>query len=136
MICAATVFVLSVASLVQGDPSSTVFKQAQEKWRDDYAKGLQRPQGWLSVAGLFWLKEGNNTFGSDEDSAVRLPARVCMPLSGTLTRAGDKVTLDVIPGVEVLVNDKRATKMLLKSDAEETPDRLQMGDVMFRIIQR
>ena len=47
-----------------------VFKQAEETWRGDYAKGLQRPEGWLSVAGLFWLKEGLNTFGSDEDSAV------------------------------------------------------------------
>src|SRR2546423_14193043 len=115
MFAAALLIACSGSFLLQDKPAPD-YVSTTDKWRADYAKSLQEPEGWLSVAGLFWLREGTNTFGSDEDNAVRLPSRVCMPLSGTLTLSGEKVTLDVIPGVEVMVNDKRASKMELKSD--------------------
>ena len=33
---------------------------------------LKKETGWLTVAGLFWLKEGINTVGAGEDFDVRL----------------------------------------------------------------
>ena len=46
-----------------------------ETWRKERMESLARPDGWLSLAGLFWLKPGDNGFGSDEknpdDSWVR-----------------------------------------------------------------
>jgi hypothetical protein len=45
-----------------------------EKWRADYEAGLKAPGGWLSVAGLFWLHEGENSVGSDPLSEIVLPA--------------------------------------------------------------
>ena len=38
-----------------------------QAWRSDYEAGLRAAQGWLSLAGLYWLKPGLN--------AVPLPAR-------------------------------------------------------------
>jgi hypothetical protein len=32
-----------------------------------------RKQNWLALAGLFWLKEGENTFGTDPDKAIVFP---------------------------------------------------------------
>jgi len=34
------------------------------KWRADYEASLKAPDGWLSVAGLFWLHEGANEVAS------------------------------------------------------------------------
>src|SRR5258708_9978055 len=45
-----------------------------EAWRKKYEAGLKAPYtGWLSVAGLFWLKTGENPAGSAESNAIVLP---------------------------------------------------------------
>lgn len=43
------------------------------KWRSDRAAALMAEDGWLSLAGLYWLREGKNTFGTDEASDLVLP---------------------------------------------------------------
>ena len=127
---------LTIGGILQADPPAANFKAVAAKWRTDYANDLKQPEGWLSVAGLFWLKEGMNTVGSDEDAAVVLPYRAAMPLVATLTLKGNEVSLTPIPGADVMVNDKLASPMVLKSDATGTPDEMKVGDVTFRIIQR
>src|SRR6185437_1901256 len=32
-----------------------------QKWRAEYEAGLKAPDGWLSVAGLYWLHPGANS---------------------------------------------------------------------------
>ena len=49
--------------------------------------GSSAPGGWLSLAGLDWLKTGFNSVGSGADSQIRLPARGPAHL-GTLTVSG------------------------------------------------
>jgi len=78
------------------------------EWRANYEASLKAPDGWLSVAGLFWLHEGANT--------VELPRQKI-----TLTLAAGKVTYE---------------KRELKSDATEHPDVLKFGDVSLTIIER
>ena len=38
------------------------YQQSVEKWRQDYDAKLRGDDGWLTVTGLFWLHEGENTF--------------------------------------------------------------------------
>ena len=42
-------------------------------WRKQREDRLKAPGGWLSVAGLFWLHEGANTFGTDAANEIVLP---------------------------------------------------------------
>ncbi|MEA2551903.1 MAG: uncharacterized protein QOJ65_79 [Fimbriimonadaceae bacterium] len=112
------------------------YRQTIEQWRAEYATGLQKPEGWLSVAGLFWLKEGVNTLGSDASSNVVLPAHSSPARAGTLTRSGDHVVLDVASGVNLLVNEAPSTHAELKSDMSGRADRMRLGDVTFKVIQR
>jgi uncharacterized protein (DUF1684 family) len=44
-----------------------------ERWRHEREAGLKADGGWLTVAGLFWLKDGVNAAGSSPSSAIRLP---------------------------------------------------------------
>ena len=39
---------------------ATSYSDAAARWRADYEASLKAPGGWLSVAGLFWLHEGDN----------------------------------------------------------------------------
>ena len=42
-------------------------------WRKQREASLQAAGGWLSVAGLFWLHDGANTFGTGADNEIVLP---------------------------------------------------------------
>ena len=43
------------------------------QWRIARASALQADGGWLTVAGLFWLHDGPNSFGKDPASEIVLP---------------------------------------------------------------
>jgi uncharacterized protein (DUF1684 family) len=42
-------------------------------WRTQHAVDLQKPDGWLALAGLEWLDQGDNSFGSAADNKIHLP---------------------------------------------------------------
>ncbi|MBV9508580.1 MAG: DUF1684 domain-containing protein [Acidobacteriia bacterium] len=44
------------------------------KWRQEREAGLRSDGGWLTVAGLFWLHEGINNFGTAANNDIVLPA--------------------------------------------------------------
>jgi uncharacterized protein (DUF1684 family) len=46
---------------------------ATEAWRATREKNLKAADGWLTVAGIYFLKPGKNTVGSDPSSDVVLP---------------------------------------------------------------
>jgi uncharacterized protein len=53
-----TISCLLLLTLVQAGS----FEVENRKWRDKRDRDLRAEDGWLTVAGLFWLKEGTNTF--------------------------------------------------------------------------
>lgn len=67
------------------------------KWRADYEASLKAPEGWLTVAGLYWLKPGTNavplpngksaTFNFDAGK-VKFESRILKPDADTI-KAGD-----------------------------------------------
>jgi uncharacterized protein (DUF1684 family) len=44
-----------------------------EQWRRDHEATLKADGGWLTVTGLFWLRNGANTVGSDAADDIVLP---------------------------------------------------------------
>src|SRR5215469_4954420 len=62
------------------------------KWRADRAAALKADGGWLSLAGLFWLHEGANTFGKDQSNEIALPDGPAR--AGVFQFHNGKVTLD------------------------------------------
>lgn len=47
------------------------YRESFERWKADLVE--DRRKNWLTLVGLFWLKPGENTFGSDAGNAVVLP---------------------------------------------------------------
>src|SRR5450631_1467805 len=50
-----------------------------DDWRAQREAALKADDGWLTVAGLFWLKDGYNTVGSDHTNDIVLergPGRI------------------------------------------------------------
>src|SRR5258708_39983341 len=46
-----------------------------EQWRQQREANLKSDSGWLTVAGLIWLKDGANSAGSDASSDIVFPRR-------------------------------------------------------------
>lgn len=96
--------------------SDDAYRASVEKWRRAYEDDIKSDTGWLSIAGLFWLHEGENRFGSDPLNDIVLPEGSAPPDVGYFELRGDKITAHVNPGVVVTLAGKPVTT------AEMTPD--------------
>ncbi len=61
------------ATGVASGQKNAAWEQDLSTWRVQHAADLQKPDGWLALAGLVWLDGGDNSMGSSADSKVRLP---------------------------------------------------------------
>ena len=120
---------LTLLTVLVGDCllfADSTYRQSVEKWRQDYQSTLTSDTGWLTVSGLFWLKEGENRFGSAASNDIVLP--VYAPASvGVLTLHGGKTVVRVEPGIKATLNGKPVQTAELKPDSNE--DRLIVGDL-------
>jgi uncharacterized protein (DUF1684 family) len=107
-------------------------------WKKTRLERLTRENGWLTLCGLFWLKEGVNTVGADSASAVILPARKAPANAGTLTLDSGVVRLEALPGAGMRVNDSAVASLVLRSDADPAagPTIVELGRLTFQIIKR
>ena len=87
-----------------------------------------KENGWLSLAGLFWLNQGRNLIGSNPMCEVILPERAPTFL-GIVELKGKVVRFQVAEGVRVQVNGKLAQKTPLKSDKEAKPSFITWNDM-------
>lgn len=46
------------------------------EWVEKYDAGRRSSDGWLSLAGLYWLSDGENTLGSSKQNRHRLPSEM------------------------------------------------------------
>lgn len=76
--------------------------------------------GWLSLAGLYWLNPGRNLVGSNPMCEVVLPENAPTFL-GIIEWRGKVIRLQVAEGVQVQVNGKLAQKAVLRSDQDPKP---------------
>lgn len=90
------------------------------QWRAKKYDDLVREDGWLAVAGLFWLKKGRNLVGSNPMCEIALPERGPTFL-GIIEFTGKTVRLQVAERVRVQVNNKSVQKATLKSSREAKP---------------
>jgi len=106
-----------------------------EGWRAKREEGLRAPDGWLTVVGLHWLREGTSTIGSAEGSDILLPLSA-PPRVGTIDFTNGKAVIHVAPGVTVKSQDKPVAELELHSDKGGQPDVLAIGPVSVYVIER
>jgi uncharacterized protein (DUF1684 family) len=111
------------------------FEAETRAWQAERVARLTSEDGWLTLVGLHWLKEGPNRFGSAADNALVFPASVPAH-AGTFTRKGDTVSLTLEPGVVFTQEGKPFTGGALRSDAEGRPDTLALGTLRLFVIRR
>jgi uncharacterized protein (DUF1684 family) len=113
------------------------YVKAIEKWRNDKEANLKKETGWLTVAGLFWLKEGINTVGAGEDFDVRLTDNFKKGKFGEIDFKNGVASLRVEEGVESQSDGKSiSTTIELVSDEKGKPTEIRTGSQTFYLIKR
>jgi len=111
------------------------YKESIEEWQHRRLERLKSKSGWLNLAGLFWLEEGENSFGSDPSNRIRFPEKAD-PFSGTLTLKDSVVTLHVREGVQITIGDSLVTHAELMDDHTRGTTHVSQGDLAWYIIKR
>jgi uncharacterized protein len=109
--------------------------QGITKWRQEMDANLRRENGWLALAGLYWLRKGTNLIGSDSEADILLPARSPARL-GTFEFDGNNVTLNVEDSTPVEVNGTPAQNVLLDADQEDVPSFVTFDDIRMVVVRR
>ena len=106
-----------------------------EEWRSGRLARLTAPDGWLSLVGYHWLKQGANTVGSAADNDIVLanaPAHL-----GTMTWTSDgKVSVELQPDSKALIDGKAELASVLIDDSDDKPTVISFGTTSVYLISR
>lgn len=112
-----------------GDHTSEI-----QAWRAQRVERLKAPGGWLSLVGLHWLKEGEQTVGSGKGNDVVLNVGPATLGKVTLKGGNASIALDAKAGAKIDGADKAAAP--LADDRSEKPTTVSFGTANFYVIDR
>jgi len=127
--------ILLLLATATGVAAQTEYEKEQQAWRRDREEKLKATDGWLTVSGLFWLREGINEFGAGSGNDIVLPSATAASRIGAFELTGDRVRLRVDEGVTVTIDGQPIRETELKLDANSSKP-IVNGDLTFIILRR
>lgn len=106
-----------------------------EQWHQKRIERLKDENGWLTLVGLYWLKEGDNIFGSDKSNDIIFPENAPKNI-GKINLKDSIITLKVNEEVNVTIEDKSIKEIKLEHDLTGNPTILDLSSFRWYIIKR
>lgn len=104
------------------------------RWRADREAALTADDGWLTVAGLFWLRPGLNRAGADPSNDIVLPAGAAPARLGAFQLSDGVATFTAEPGTSV-TSGGRPIETLALTAGSEAPA-VEVGRLTMFLIKR
>ena len=124
------VLLLALTLIAVDTPAS--YRAQIERHRGDRLAELTAPNGWLAVAGLFWLNDGAHRAGSDPSSAIRLPPRAPKTI-GVFTVKDRQITFAAEPSAGVTAAGAPVTSFTFEPQRGEQSAITVAGVTLFAI---
>ena len=124
-------FVVGFVVLPTEDPN---YINSIKDWHQKRIESLKSEDGWLNLAGLFWLENGKNTFGTDTKNDIVFPATKSAPFMGHFTLQNGEVWANIHPQAKVLFNNEPVSSLKLFPSEHEVV--LQSGSLRWFVIKR
>lgn len=105
--------------------ATSTYEESIRAWQQRRGAGLRASDSWLTLAGLFWLKPGDNTIGSAPSNDFVLPKGSAPGRVGRLHVEGSQVRF---------IDAREGSRTL--SYSEENPDVVRAGSISFYVIKR
>jgi uncharacterized protein (DUF1684 family) len=106
------------------------------KWRAQRLASLTSETGWLTPVALYWLKEGENTFGRAATNALALDDAALPPQAGSFWMHGASVTYVARVVGPVTLEGKPVGRVEMIPDIQDKPTQLGAGPLRLLVIQR
>lgn len=112
------------------------YQEEIDNWHASREENLKSEDGWLNLAGLYWLNEGFNTFGSAPTNDVVFPEGKIAANAGTFVVQNGRVTIEVAKGVEIMMDSLAITKEIIHIPDSSFYPVLSNGSLRWLIINR
>ena len=110
------------------------YEQTINEWKEYRVGVLTSPTDWLRLHGIYWLDEGENTFGTGEEQDFQFPEDKIPEYAGFFTLENGQVMMNVADGVTITHEGDPVDEMVI-FDGENRPH-LQHGDLEWFIDSR
>ena len=113
---------------------SEAYQKSFDQWKAELV--ASRRKNWLTLIGLFWLKEGENNFGSDPSNPIVLPSSSASAHAGEFTLHDGQVRLQMSGNSKAEIEGKPVTTAALQSDESDNPTVVSLGSLRMHAIKR
>jgi len=139
LICVFAVLILFVlgCEYEQNHPSvSEEYRKKINEWHSKRISNLKKDSGWLNLVGLYWLEEGENTFGTDNSNNIVFPENSAVDFIGKIIKQDSIITVEVNEGVNVYFDNRPVNTLKMKADVSGDPTILRHNTLRWFILQR
>jgi len=105
------------------------------RWRAERVENLKGPDGFLNLAGLFWLPPGTTTIGSASDNDIVFPMAAA-DYVGELQVSDQGVMFVVANDVDVRVDNQPVQSVLVADDTTGAAVTVTHASVAWTVIKR
>ena len=106
-----------------------------ESWKQNRDVRLRSDNSFVNLAGLYWLADGENTFGSDSLKNIVFPEHAPGSM-GTITLQDSIVYLLASEGIEISVDSLIQPEAMIYNASEEVQSVMHLGRYKWYIIER
>jgi hypothetical protein len=131
------IFILCIVfgqSNVQGQ-TSTAYTASIKHFDSLRVKALTAQNGWLNLAGLYWLKPGDNSFGSAPSNQLVFKHKNMPVVLGKFKVAGTRVSFEFDKAVTKFPNDY-SEELVLFDPTNKTDTSVHFNQFMWSVIIR
>lgn len=111
------------------------YREEINNWHKTRISALLAESGWVNLAGLFWLSEGVNAFGTAPGNDIIFPEGSVPPESGYFILTNGRVTFKPRPEVKILINGEASMEAEVFGK-ENHNTIMSYGTFRWNIIQR
>ena len=132
--CLALAAALAVPGLASAQAADPAYAKSVTDWRAKVEKSLRADNGWLTLAGRYVLKPGENTFGSGPGNDIVLPKGVGSAGMGSVFVEPGRVTVKMVPGLKMRKDGIEYSERDMGTSVEKR-DWVSVGTVAFHFIE-
>jgi hypothetical protein len=106
-------FVSIVLFSFSSETDDSDYEKEIKSWHKNRVEGLKNENGWLNLAGLFWLEEGRNSFGGNTENKIIFPKDRSKAFLGDIILSKGEVFVETKADAEVFNENEKIEKLKL-----------------------
>ncbi len=129
-------FLMGIISDAAAQAGARKYRNEIVEWDRKRMESLKSATGWVNLAGLYWLKKGENRFGSAAENELVFKEKAFPALLGTFTLSGNEVNWKTAAGNDVLIKNEKTAAATIFSGDEKNAAVLAFQTFRWSVIQR